>query len=77
MFGEVDKLDLEELETPATKQMRVQAATAEEADIVLKEGPIPEDGTTQVGNSYPGACSSRIRSSTGHVSSVRPSKGNQ
>ena len=41
MFGEVDKPDLEELETPATKRMRAQAATAE-------EGPIPEDGTTWV-----------------------------
>ena len=48
MFGEVDKPDLEELETQATKQMRAQAATAEEADVVSTEGPIPKDGTTQV-----------------------------
>ena len=48
MFGKVDEPDLEELETPATKRMRVQAATAEEADVALKEGPIPEDGTTWV-----------------------------
>ena len=48
MFGKVDELDLEELETPATKWMRAQVATAEEADIALKEGPIPEDGTMWV-----------------------------
>ena len=48
MFGEVDEPDLEELETPATKWMWAQVATAEEADIALKEGPIPEDGTTRV-----------------------------
>ena len=48
MFGEVDELDLEELETPATKWMQAQAATAEEADVALKEGPIPEDGTMWV-----------------------------
>ena len=48
MFGEVDKPDLEELEMPATKWMQAQVATAEEADVVLMEGPIPEDGKTQV-----------------------------
>ena len=48
MFGEVDKPDLEELETPATKWMQVQAATAEEVDAALQEGPLPEDGTTWV-----------------------------
>ena len=48
MFSEVDELDLEELETPATKRMRAQAATAEEADVAMKEGLIPEYGTTWV-----------------------------
>ena len=48
MFGKVDELDLEELETPATKLMRTQVATAEEADVALKEGPVPEDGTMRV-----------------------------
>ena len=28
--------------------MRAEAATAEEADVVLMEGPILEDGTTRV-----------------------------
>ena len=48
MFGEVDKPDLEEFEMQATKQMWAQVATAEEADVVWMEGPIPEDGTTRV-----------------------------
>ena len=48
MFSEVDEPDLEELEMQATKWMQAQVATAEEADIVLTEGPIPKDGTTRV-----------------------------
>ena len=31
----------------ATKQIRAQVATAEEADVVSMEGPIPKDGTTR------------------------------
>ena len=46
MFGEIDEPDLEELETQATKRMQAQVTTAEEADVVLTEGPIPKDGTT-------------------------------
>ena len=48
MFGEVDEPDLEELEMQTTKWMWAQAATTEEADVVLTEGPIPKDGTTRV-----------------------------
>ena len=48
MFSEVDEPDLEELETQATKRMRAQAVTAEEADVVSMEGLIPEDDTTRV-----------------------------
>ena len=48
MFSEVDKPDLEELETQVTKWMQAQAATTEEADLVSTEGLIPKDGTTRV-----------------------------
>ena len=48
MFGEIDEPDLEDLETSTTKQMREQAATAEETNITSTEGPISQDGTTRV-----------------------------
>ena len=48
MFNKVDEPDLEELEMQATKWMRAQVATVEEAHVVLMEGPIVKDGTTQV-----------------------------
>ena len=67
MFSEVDEPDLEELEMQATKWMWTQAATAEEADVVLMEGLILKDGTTWV----------IVTQVPGHVSGVRPSEGNQ
>ena len=46
MFGDLDEPDLEGLETETMKQMRAQAASAEEADIISVEGAIspPEFG---------------------------------
>ena len=48
MFGDLDEPDLKELETKTMKQMRAQAALAEEADIVSVEGAISKGGITKI-----------------------------
>ena len=48
MFRNLDEPDLEELETETMKQMHVQAALAEEADIIFTEGAIPKGGITKI-----------------------------
>ena len=48
MFGDLDEPDLEELENETMKQMRAQAASAEEANIVSAEGAIPKGGITKI-----------------------------
>ena len=48
MFGDLDEPNLEELETERMKQMRAQAALAEEADIISVEGAISKGGITKI-----------------------------
>ena len=48
MFCDTDDPDLEELETETMKQLRAQAASAEEANIISTEGAIPKGGITKI-----------------------------
>ena len=48
MFSDLDELDLKEFETEMMKQMRAQAALAEEANIVSVEGAISKGGITKI-----------------------------
>ena len=48
MFSNLGEPDLKGLETETMKQMHVQAASAEEADIVSVEGAISKGGVTKI-----------------------------
>ena len=48
MFGDQDEPDLEGLELETMKEMQKEATTAEKADIVATEGPIPSGSITHM-----------------------------